>query len=193
MTVLPTSVAVEMARAFEDVGVAYVMGGSLASTVHGEPRTTADVDFAIQLEAARIDDLLARMQPEFFVQASTVRAAVDHHDSFNAIHTASMIKVDVYVRPRDGIYASEIARAERVVLDADGGSVLIASAEDTLLQKLRWYRLGGEVSDRQWRDVLGIVKSQRGRLDLEYVLSWAGTLGLEDLVQRVLTEGGEER
>ncbi len=66
--------------------------------------------------------------------------------------------------------------------------VSVASAEDTLLAKLEWYRMGGEVSERQWRDVLGALKVQAGALDLEYLHRWASELGVDDLLERALTQ-----
>ena len=65
-------------------------------------------------------------------------------------------------------------------------SVSVASASDVLLSKLRWYRLGGEVSDRQWSDVLGVARAQQGRLDLEYLRRWSTEQGTLDLLERVL-------
>jgi hypothetical protein len=190
----PVAVARLMARIFDEAGIPYLVGGSVASTVHGEARTTADVDFAIRLDPAGVPDLIGRMQDAFFLQAALVNSAVEHCAAFNAIHRDSMIKVDVYVRPAEGLYASEMERAERIRLGGDDTEpVRVATAEDTMLQKLRWYRSGGDSSERQWRDVLGVAKTRGAALDLAYLQSWAARLDLEDLLERVLLESGLSR
>jgi hypothetical protein len=99
------------------------------------------------------------------------------------------VKVDLYVRPPTGIYVSEIERAVTVSL-GEGQAVRVASAEDTVLQKLAWYRAGDEVSERQWRDVLGILRQGRARLDREYLDWWARELGLLELLERALRTAG---
>ncbi len=185
----PLDVAVCMARALEASGISYVIGGCVASTLHGEPRTSADVDFAIQLRPQGVEGFLRRLQPDFFVQAESVAAAVEHHTGFNAIHRDSMFKVALYVRPSSGLFSAEIERAERVQQrTTDPGPVSVASAEDTVLQKLRWFRAGGDVSERPWRDVRGILKARAGSLDLQYLRRWAHTLQLEELLERAVAE-----
>lgn len=191
MTTDPLDVAVCMARALEESSIPYVIGGSIASTLHGEPRTSVDVDFAIQLRHAGVEPFVQRVQPDFFVQAESVAAAVEHHTGFNAIHRRAMFKVDLYVRPASGLFGSEIERAERILLrTSDPGPVRVASAEDTVLQELRSFRAGGDVSERQWRDVRGILKARAGRLDMQYLRQWAQTLQLEVLLERAVAESG---
>lgn len=182
----PLVVAAALAAVLDEVGVRYVVGGSLASTVHGEPRSTLDVDVAIQLTEAQLDPLYTRLAREFFVMREAVARAIEHHTAFNALHRRTHLKVDVYVRPPTGIFASEIERARPVEV-APGLALRIATAEDTILQKLRWYRLGGEVSDRQWRDVLGMLEVAP-RLDDVYLDEWAGRLGLGDLLAQARVE-----
>jgi hypothetical protein len=109
----------------------------------------------------------------------------------NAIHRAHHVKLDLYVRPNEGIFAEELRRARRLRLTRDAGSEAnVASAEDTVLQKLAWYRKGDEVSDRQWRDVLGVLKTQGTALELEYLREWAPVLGVLDLLRRAMREAG---
>ena len=109
----------------------------------------------------------------------------------NAIHRQAHVKLDLYVKPDTGIQAQEWRRVRRVRLTGEVGSeASVASAEDTVLQKLAWYRKGGEVSDRQWRDVLGVLKAQGERIERAYLHEWSGELGVLDLLGRALAEAG---
>ena len=185
----PVAVALLVAHAFETLGVPYLIGGSLASTLHGEPRATLDVDFAAHLEQAHVEELVALLEPDFFIDAESVREAATSQGHFNAIHRRAILKVDVHVRPRSGHFAEEIRRARSIQLST-AGSARVATPEDTLLRKLWWYRLGGEVSDRQWRDTLGILKVRGMNLDLGYLRRWAPELAVADLLERALREAG---
>lgn len=187
----PITTALAAARALEEAGVAHLIGGSVASTLHGEPRATADVDFAVHLEPAEVEHLASALEPGFHVDVGSIRAAVEHASSFNAIDRRTYVKVDVFVRPRSGLYGEEIERAQPAELRAGpDGRARVATAEDTLLQKLRGCRSTGETSDRQWRDVLGIVRVSGPDLDRGYLARWARALDLEELLVRALRKGG---
>lgn len=183
----PIPVALLVASIFERLGVPYLIGGSLASTVHGEPRATMDVDFAAHLDPELVEPLALALEARFFVEVEDIRDAVDRQRSFNAIDKTSFMKVDVHVRPRSGHFAEEIRRARTVQLSSEG-SARLATPEDTLLRKLWWYRRGDEVSDRQWRDVLGIVRTLGPALDRDYLHTWADELGVRDLLERTLAD-----
>jgi hypothetical protein len=102
-----------------------------------------------------------------------------------------LVKADVYVSPDDRLHREQLARSRRVALRAEPGSeVQLASPEDVVIHKLRWYRMGGGVSDRQWRDVLGVLKVQGGGLEYPYLTRTADELGLADLLGRALSEAG---
>jgi hypothetical protein len=190
----PIDVALEVARILERVHVPYVLGGSLASTLHGEPRATLDVDFAVQLQLQAVEQLASALKPDFYVQPEAMRDAVARHSMFNVIRRGCMLKVDMHVRPAEGIYAEEIRRASRLRLRRDPEEyAAVATPEDTILQKLRWYRLGDCASDRQWRDVLGILKVQGNDLDREYMARWSLSLGVDELLGRAIAQAGGGR
>lgn len=182
----PVLVVVKVVRAFDELGIEYVVGGSLASSVYGVPRATQDVDLVADLtitHADRLEELLGR---EFYVDADMIRDAVRRRGSFNVIHLATMFKADVFLMRRDDWSREEMKRARLEELDGPDGAVTIrfASPEDTLLHKLVWYRLGDEVSDRQWSDILGVLKIQGEDLDGGYLDKWASQLDVADLLDR---------
>ncbi|OGQ12070.1 MAG: hypothetical protein A2138_01245 [Deltaproteobacteria bacterium RBG_16_71_12] len=185
----PLAVTVMVARAFESLGVRYLIGGSLASSFHGVPRSTNDADLVAELPVTMADALAAELTPAFYADAEMIRDAARRGGSFNVIHLDTMFKVDVFVATRDALVQEELARRQehRLAPDEDVRA-FFASAEDTVLQKLDWFRKGGEVSDRQWRDVLGVIQVQGSALDVEYLRRWAPHLRVVALLERALQE-----
>lgn len=177
-------------EAVEQLGVRYHIGGSLASSAYGIPRATADVDLVAELDLERVDALVAQLQASYYVQADSVRQAVREQGSFNLIHLETMVKVDVFVPESRPFDRSEMSRARLQTLDVAEGAraFYLKSPEDLVLRKLEWYRGGGEVSERQWGDVIGVLKVQAGLLDREYLTHWAAQLGLTDLLESALAE-----
>lgn len=182
----PLAIASLVARALENLGVSYFVGGSLASTLHGEPRLTRDADLVAELQAHHAEPLARALAGVFYVDAESVGRAIARRGSFNVIHLATAFKVDVFVSKRRPFDSSQFAR--RKATGGKGEEVYMSSAEDTVLAKLDWYREGGEVSDQQWRDALAILAVQRDRLDREYLHAWADSLGIEDLLERALVQ-----
>jgi hypothetical protein len=188
----PLFVVSRISAALDQLGVRYVVGGSVASSVYGIPRATQDVDVVAELYGKHVDALVALLATEFYVDGDMIRDALARRASFNVVHLGTMFKADVFAFVREPWMESEMARGRLETLPTDAGTVTIrfASPEDTLLHKLVWFRMGGETSDRQWGDVLGILKVQGARLDETYLDEWAGSLGVADLLVRARTEGG---
>ena len=187
----PVRVLLHVAEILERIGTPYFLGGSLASSLLGEPRSTVDVDLAIVLRSADVGALVAALAPEFYVDESAVRSAVERRSSFNAIHQPTVLKVDFFVlgdAPFDRVQLER--RRLSAALDESDRRVFSSSPEDLILRKLDWYRHGGGVSDRQWRDVLGVLKVQAERLDLAHLHQWAAVLGLTEVLERAVSESG---
>ena len=171
----------------QDLDIPYHLGGSYASAIHGFPRQTHDVDLVVDLPPDRIPALARALGAEFHIDEQAATRAVADRSSFNLIHYASGVKVDLFVKGTSPFDAAEFGRCLTMQLGQDPArEVFVKSAEDTVLRKLLWYRMGGEVSDRQWEDVRGIIAIQGERLDRDYLAAWAERLALSDLLERLL-------
>ena len=180
-------VALRVIDALEELGVPYHVGGSFASSIHGVPRQTRDLDLVVDMPPALVPIFAARLESEFYLDVGSIRRAIQQHSHFNLIHLASGFKIDVFPRGPGAFDRSEFNRgALQRLVDEPPREVFVKSPEDTLLRKLQWYRLGGETSDRQWGDILGILRTQGDRLDLEYLRHWAEILEVTDLLERSL-------
>jgi hypothetical protein len=185
----PIAVTMAVIDALNALGVPYFIGGSLASSVHGVIRTTMDVDLVADLRPEHVEPLVQMLGQTFYVDAGAIQEAIRSRRSFNLIHLETMFKVDVFVRKRRPYDQAQLERRLLQTLSSNPEQVAyVASAEDTVLTKLEWYRMGGEISDRQWNDVLNVIKVQGGRLDRDYLRHWAAQLGVGDLLERVLDQ-----
>jgi len=188
---LPEQIAVTtiVTDALEALGVLYAIGGSFASALHGVMRATMDADLVADMRQEHVAPFVQALGEAFYADAEMMREAIGQHKSFNLIHLDTMFKVDVFVaRPRDFDRAQLARRQLHLLAEDPERRAYVASAEDTVLAKLEWYWLGGQASDRQWRDVLGVLKVQGQRLDLAYMRHMAAGLGVQDLLERALEE-----
>ena len=169
--------------AFDQCGIPYTIGGSLASSFSGEPRTSVDADIVVDLSPTQVGPLLAALGPEFYADADALGRAVRTKRNANVIHRPSGVKVDLFVAG-SRLELRQLQRRRLVRVGDPERSFYMHSPEDILLQKLHWFRLGGGVSDRQWRDAVSIVVVQGPRLDRAYLAATATTEGLTDLLGR---------
>lgn len=188
MTSEPIRVASIISDILASLDIDYFIGGSIASSIYGEPRSTQDIDIVIDLFPNRIDLFVKSVSNQFYVDEESVRQAVARLSSFNIIHLETLIKVDLFVLDTNPINQTEMKRRQSVVADIDGNRISVATPEDIIIQKLDWYKKGNEISDRQWRDVLGIFKVQANNLDHNYLQHWAKVLHLSDLLNRAIEE-----
>jgi hypothetical protein len=183
----PVEVTIKVTDTLEKLGVPYLIGGSLASTLYGMVRTTQDSDIIAEMRPEHIQSFISALQDEFYVDEEMIASAIRHNGSFNIIHRETIFKVDVFIpRPRPFLQSQlERAQTQTFAFETEV-SAKFASPEDTILAKLEWYRLGGETSDRQWRDILGVLKTRAGELDLDYLQKWAAEMKVNDLLERAL-------
>jgi hypothetical protein len=171
------------------LGIPYALGGSMASSVYGVPRSTRDADITAEPFPGKEAQLVAAFGDDYYISEPAVREAVLLRSSFNIINTAAGFKVDVFVRKDRPFEQSAMSRRVAVDLpDAPGQPVVLHTPEDVVLFKLAWYRLGNQASEQQFKDVVGVLQVQAGRLDDAYLDRWAADLGVADLLSRARKE-----
>lgn len=187
-----TRILILVTQTFEHLGIPYAVGGSLASSLHGIMRATLDIDMVADMRLEHIEPLVAALSQEFYADAGMMRGAIEHYGSFNLVHYETAFKVDVFIRKTRAFDKLQLERSKFLVIATDPErGIFVASPEDTILAKLEWFRLGGEVSNQQWRDILGVMKARPGELGLDYLRRWADELEVSDLLERALREANE--
>ncbi|HMQ54345.1 MAG TPA: hypothetical protein PKD98_19875 [Anaerolineae bacterium] len=175
----------------EQRAIRYYIGGSVASSAHGLPRTTIDVDIVVELKHTHVETIVKALQDSFYIDADMIHAAIDNETSFNIVHLETFIKLDIFILKSNAYDQMIIQRAIEGTLAPDDTDELIvrfSSPEDIVLHKLHWFRLGGQQSERQWGDVIGVLKVQLDKLDRDYMHQWARQLGVDDLLNRALDQ-----
>ena len=173
----------------EEFGIAYAIGGSIASSVYGKVRFTQDADITVEAFDNVADKFFGRLKTEYYISRDAMYQALTDRGSFNIIHLKSAFKIDVFVC-KDSVFEKQLmARCKDLrISDSLDKTLLIVSPEDIILLKLRWYRDGGCSSERQWDDVLGVLQTQAGNLDFEYLKKWAVTLNVDNLLKKIVSE-----
>ena len=174
----------------ESLGVSYYLSGSVASSSHGIPRSTLDVDLVADLAPRHVAPLVEALHGDYYISRPAVSDAIDRRSCFNIIHSATSFKVDIFAVKNRKYDRVALARIRRRPLDEGDPSsqFYFASAEDAILSKLELFRMGGQLSERQWGDVLGVMKVQGGALDRAYLEKWAVELQVADLLKRAREE-----
>jgi hypothetical protein len=176
----------------EELDVPYYLGGSVASSFIGVARSTQDVDLVADLELRHTVVFLERLAATYYLDSERLEEAIRRRRSVNAIHLATMFKVDLFVSPHTSFARANLSRRQAIEIPELGRSLFIAAAEDLVLHKLLWYAEGGRVSERQWYDLQGVLRLQRSRLDRGYLNSWARELEVSELLDRALGEAEGE-
>lgn len=184
----PITLALRVAAILERHGISYALGGSLASSMFGEPRGTIDIDMAIRLEHQQFDDLVDTLGIEFYVPAEAAQQAIEQGTSFNLIDEAGL-KVDLFVLGDSPLDRRQIEHRRRVMVQEDPPQHLwVTAPAEQVLRKLEWYQAGGQVSERQWRDVVGILRTQGRSLDRADLVQAAESMELGVLLDAALTD-----
>jgi hypothetical protein len=177
-----------VAEAFDALRIEYRIGGSVASAALGVSRSTLDIDVVAEIPDSAAPALVARLASAYYIHLDEILDAIRRHRSFNLIHFATMVKIDVFVlgpRPYD---QCAFERRASVPIAGEIDRVFpVTTAEDIVLRKLEWYEHGDRVSERQWQDVIGVLRVQRGNLDLAYMRQWAQELGVQRLLEDALS------
>jgi hypothetical protein len=177
-------IALKVARALNAVGAEYFVGGSLASSLQGEPRATNDIDFVIALPLGKVGEFSTALGNDFEVDTNMLRDAVLHASCANAFYLPVVTKIDFFGRGYEPFDESEFSRRRATTVTASGDSLVVKAPEDTVLRKLLWFREGGEVSDKQWRDIVSVLRISGDKLDQAYLAAWASRLHVSELLER---------
>jgi hypothetical protein len=184
-------VALKVIKVFEKLGIPYHIGGSLASSAFGTARSTLDVDIVADIKPGQAFDISENLKEEFYVDSDMILDAIQKQSSFNLIHLDTVFKVDIFPLKHDPYNQQAFSRRFQKALSEDASRQLFfATPEDIILHKLTWYKAGEEVSDRQWNDVLGVMKVQGDQLDMVYLDRWAKELSVSELLKKAIDEAG---
>jgi hypothetical protein len=173
-------------KVFDQLGIGYAVGGSIASSMHGIGRMTRDADVTAVPFPGREAAFVAACDPNaYYVSEDAVRLAVRERFSFNILHPESGFKIAVFILKDAPFEQAAFARRQFLTLDDDPAQpVAYYAPEDVVLFKLQWFRFGGESSEQQWNDILGVLRTQSDRLDAAHLDQWAAAIGVADLLER---------
>jgi len=184
-------ITLKVIKVFENFGIEYFIGGSLASSAFGIARATLDVDIIADIKPEHTSPISKLLREEFYVDEQMIRDAIKQESSFNLIHFATMFKVDVFVLRENPFERQALARRVKKPVSEDATKQLFfATPEDIILSKIIWFKKGGGVSDRQWSDILGVMKVQGQKLDRNYLEHWAIDIEVDGLLHKAFDEAG---
>lgn len=178
--------------AFDKLSILYYIGGSIASSVYGIARATMDIDLVADIKKENISDLKKILEDEYYIDENMIEDAINRSSSFNLIHLETMIKIDVFIHKRQSYQNESFRRKKKDTLDEskNASEFYFSSPEDIILNKLKWYDDGNRVSERQWLDVIGVIKVQSDNLDNGYLKKWGEHLGLSYLLAKAFVDAG---
>lgn len=184
-------VTFKVIKVFEKLGIDYHVGGSLASSAFGIARSTLDVDIVANIKPEQASDIYENLREEFYVDSDMILDAIQKQSSFNLIHLPTLFKVDIFPLKNHPFEHQAFQRRIRKPVSEDGSKFLFfTTPEDIILHKLIWYKMGEGISERQWNDVLGVLKVQGDQLDMFYLNHWAKELSVVELLKKAIEEAG---
>ena len=170
-------------RVFKHLKIDFFLTGSVAASFYGKPRSTNDVDVVADIHEHHVAGLLEQFPaPGFYLSEQALREALAHRSQFNILHPGTGLKIDVMIPQDNAFNASRFQRRRESVPVAEGMTFL-ASGEDVILMKMKYYQEGG--SDKHLADIEGIFAVSGQNLDLDYLEVWAERLGLQETWSRI--------
>ena len=177
--------------AFEELSILYYIGGSVASSIFGMARTTMDIDIVADIKLYHISPLKEKLEESYYIDEDMIKEAIQSRASFNIIHLKTAVKIDIFIFQDIPFQRNALQRRKKDKLDDSlKDEFYFSSPEDVIISKLQWYELGGNISERQWLDVVGVIKVQRNSLDKNYLRVWAKKLDIYDLLKDAFIEAG---
>ncbi|MEN3942342.1 hypothetical protein WJU23_13670 [Prosthecobacter sp. SYSU 5D2] len=181
--------ALEVAQILDELKVPWFLGGSLASSIYGVPRATLDADIVANLRPSHALPLVKNLGEDWYADEAAIREAITSRTSFNLINMNTALKVDVFAAKFRAFEQGQFTRIQLIHLAGeDGPQIKVTCREDMIAAKLEWFRLGDEISDRQWQDILGMIRLQGASLDMDLLVENARELKVQDLLDRAITE-----
>jgi len=173
-------------NALEANAIQYMLGGSFASSFYGIPRATFDADLVVEITPTNAERFYASLKNAFYADPEDISQAAKKHTSFNLIHLETAFKVDIFPLKTDGYSKQAFSRRIKQTLSPESGAGLwLQAPEDVIISKLLWHKLGREASKKQPADIVGVLKTQAGVLDIKYLNFWLERLDLTDLLRKI--------
>lgn len=181
-------------RLFERHSIPYFIGGSVASSKYGRPRSTLDVDLIVDLKLSMVPILVEALKNDYYIDSDMIAEAIQRSSSFNLIHYDTMIKLDLFLLKKHTYDETSMMRkkTDKFEDDPEDEDYAFSSPEDIIINKLKWYEMGDRVSDHQWNDILDVIKIQANSLDKEYLKKWCSTFNLSEQLEKAFDESGIE-
>ena len=183
----PLQITKQIADVFNDLKIHYMIGGSLASSLHGIPRATQDIDIVADIKPNKVKELVNILKKNFYIDEDMIETAVSCCTSFNIIHLKTMFKVDIFILKQDQASKEEMSRRKSYRI-SEKQYLYLTSAEDIIIHKLQWYELGDRVSERQWKDVIGVLQVQDKHLNYDYLKKTANRMNVSELLTQAMEE-----
>lgn len=177
-------------KIFKELSISYYICGSVASSAFGISRTTQDIDIVSNIKIESVDTIFEILKKEYFIDKEMILDAINTKTSFNLIHLETMLKLDIFILKNENYHLMTLSRAieDRLEQNEDSLRIFLSTPEDIILSKLIWYKMGDEISERQWLDIRGVIKIQSKNLDLEYLMQWAKELKVFSLLTKAFSE-----
>lgn len=177
-------------NALEKYSIPYYIGGSIASSIFGMARATMDIDIVADVKLHHSSLLKQELETSYYIDEDMIKEAIQNSSSFNLIHLETAIKIDVFIFKDIPYHRNALERKIKDTLEDDDikTEFYFSSPEDIIISKLQWYELGGKVSERQWLDVIGVIKVQGDSLDKNYLQVWAEKLGILKLLKNAFND-----